>query len=298
MKDSLSSSLEEHKTHGGIDFPLNVYYTILGKTEKDLYLHWHKEMEFIYIKSGSGLFYIDLSPISVKEGDILIVPPFSLHSGKPHNNFCECKTLVFNLSLLKTSSADTISVKYINPIIEKKYTFPLVISKENQEYKNIADAFLVIVEYYEKQIFGYEMEIKAKLFQLFSIFFQKHIIKINENDNYIEQKSEKIKSILEYVAKYYKSNITVTEVANYLDYSENHFCRFFKSQTGSTFVDYLNSFRLNAAQNLLLTTNKSVTQIALESGYNNLSYFIRIFKKMYSCTPYQFRKFNINSNTM
>lgn len=290
------AQLEEHINHKRIDFPINIYYTHFGKIIKDLYLHWHKEFEITYVISGEGIFYTDLRPIYVKKGDIMIIPPLSLHSGKPLKDFCECKTLVFSLDFLKTNAADSISMKYLNPISERAYNFPLLISKESPAYKNILESFRNITKTYEKQEFAFELLIKSELIKILYTLFNSDMVELNMNEKDFEKKSEKIKSIIAYVKKHYKSNITITEVANYLDYSENYFCRFFKNQTGLTFVEYLNSVRLNAAANLLHNSDKPITDIALESGFDNLSYFIRIFKKKFIVTPLKYRQYIRNNS--
>lgn len=290
------AQLEEHINHKRIDFPINIYYTHFGKIIKDLYLHWHKEFEITYVISGEGIFYTDLRPIYVKKGDIMIIPPLSLHSGKPLKDFCECKTLVFSLDFLKRSSADSISMKYINPVNEGQYKFPLLIDKKNDIYKSILESFKTITATYEKQDFAFELLIKSELIKMIYNMFNSKLVELNISENDLEKKSEKIKSIITYVKKHYKSNITITEVANYLDYSENYFCRFFKNQTGLTFVEYLNSVRLNSAANLLHNSDKAITDIALECGFDNLSYFIRIFKKKFIVTPLKYRQYIRNNS--
>lgn len=287
--------LEEHIKHKRIDFPINIYYTHFGKIIKDLYLHWHKEFEISYVMSGEGIFYTDLRPIYVKKGDIMIIPPLSLHSGKPLKDYCECKTLVFSLDFLKTNAADSISMKYLNPISERAYNFPLLINKDNSAYKSVLDSFKNITKTYEKKDFAFELLIKSELMKILYTMFSNELVELNITENDLEKKSEKIKSIIDYVKRHYKSNITITEVANYLDYSENYFCRFFKNQTGLTFVEYLNSVRLNTAANLLHNSDKAITDIALECGFDNLSYFIRIFKKKFIVTPLKYRQYIRNN---
>ena len=115
MKEIAITQLKEDRLHGELNFPLEVYYTILGKIDKELFLHWHKEIELIYIKSGEGVFNINLESISVTKGDILIIPPIALHSGKA-NGFCECSTIVLNLNLLKSDILDKVFIKYLRPI--------------------------------------------------------------------------------------------------------------------------------------------------------------------------------------
>lgn len=290
-------NLEEHIKHQKLDLPISYYLTNFGKDIKDLYLHWHKEFEITLVSGGEGVFYTDLTPIEVKKGDILIIPPFALHSGKPINGFCQCKTLVFSLDLLKTNTADTISLKYLTPIMERYYQFPLIITKENKGYKEILNSFLSILKNFNEPQFSYELLIKAEFFRIFSLFF-KYDIAIKDN-NYRDslEKSDKIKSVMEYVKKNYQSKITITEVANFSSYSEHHFCRYFKAQTGMTFIEYLNSIRLNEAAILLSETEKAITDIAYETGFDNLSYFIKIFKKKYIVTPLKYRNYIVNYKT-
>jgi AraC-like DNA-binding protein len=72
--------------------------------------------------------------------------------------------------------------------------------------------------------------------------------------------------------------------------SEGHFCRIFKSITFKTPVDYLNYYRTTKAQDMLLNSNKKVLEVSMDVGFNNLSYFINIFKKNTGYTPSLFRK--------
>ena len=82
---------------------------------------------------------------------------------------------------------------------------------------------------------------------------------------------------------------TVQEAADYCGYSTSYFMRFFKSFTGSTFITYLNTCRLQKAEELLLTSQYSVLEISGMSGFENHSYFIRLFKRCDGITPCQYR---------
>ena len=72
--------------------------------------------------------------------------------------------------------------------------------------------------------------------------------------------------------------------------SDGHFCRMFKKYTFKTPVQYMNSVRLSAAMDLLTRTDRKVLDIALDTGFNSLSYFIGVFKQGLGCTPTQFRR--------
>lgn len=85
--------------------------------------------------------------------------------------------------------------------------------------------------------------------------------------------------------------ITIADIAaTPLIFPESHFMRYFKETMGTSFVDYLRDYRLTIASRLLTTSDSSILDIAAESGFENLSYFNRVFKQKYSMTPRQFRK--------
>ena len=85
------------------------------------------------------------------------------------------------------------------------------------------------------------------------------------------------------------NRISVADIAATVDFSESHFMRYFKETMGTSFVDYLRDYRLTMASRLLTTSDSAILDIASETGFDNLSYFNRVFKKKYGMTPRQFR---------
>ena len=75
-----------------------------------------------------------------------------------------------------------------------------------------------------------------------------------------------------------------------IDLSENHFMRFFKQTLGVSFVTYLRNYRLTKAEEMLYTTDASILDIAQDSGFQNVSYFIREFRNKYGETPLKYRR--------
>jgi transcriptional regulator GlxA family with amidase domain len=102
--------------------------------------------------------------------------------------------------------------------------------------------------------------------------------------------SEKIKKVYNYVQANYNKKIKVEEVASLVDLSVVSFSRLIKQRTGKTFIDFLNELRLGYATRLLIESNKTVTEICYECGFNNISNFNRIFKKSQGYTPSEFRE--------
>lgn len=100
---------------------------------------------------------------------------------------------------------------------------------------------------------------------------------------------EKMKQIIKYIENNYAEKITIEDMARELGLSQSHFMKFFKNTMGTTFIDYLNEYRLTMASRLLISSESSILDIAAEVGFDNLSYFNRLFKKRFAATPREYR---------
>lgn len=105
------------------------------------------------------------------------------------------------------------------------------------------------------------------------------------NQNY----SNYVKEAISYTRENYAKIEKISEVADHLNINTEYFCRLFKSEVGVTFVTYLTNMRMTRAMELLKNSNMKVYEVANEVGYNNLSYFSRLFKKAYNKNPFKFR---------
>lgn len=99
-----------------------------------------------------------------------------------------------------------------------------------------------------------------------------------------------IKALHDYADAFYNKEITVTSIANLYGINKKYAGRVFKNNTGMSFSEYLNTPRINAAKNLLITTKAAIIDISLEVGYNGTSYFNRVFKNLTGCSPNEYRK--------
>ncbi|MDC3416069.1 response regulator [Aquibacillus salsiterrae] len=99
-----------------------------------------------------------------------------------------------------------------------------------------------------------------------------------------------IKEAISFVEENYAMELSLKEVANYVHLNPSYFSALFKEQTNLTFSEYLTRFRLQEAKRLLITTNKTVNEIAEDVGYKTTKYFIRLFKEYEQATPSSYRK--------
>lgn len=105
----------------------------------------------------------------------------------------------------------------------------------------------------------------------------------------VTTESRRVKKVTEYVAKNFKNDIRLQELADIAGMTPSAFSRFFKLRTHKSISDYIIDVRLGYAARKLADSTMSIVEICYTSGFNNVSYFNRIFKKKKGCTPTAFR---------
>lgn len=282
--------LKEKVPHGDNLFPLEVheFETDIRLSER-LDCHWHEEFEFLAVTEGGADFHIDATSYRVFAGEVLFVNSNRLHSATSIENMpCSFFATVFSPSLLVGFANDSVQQKYFDPVLNSEISFPEHIKPCAQWEKSIICMLSEIKRVYLKKDAAYELYIKAKLYE---IWYQLCANLNCENRGFTnnDYRVSRIKSILEYIHKNYSREIVLSELAGNFCMSKGYFCRFFKSMVKMSVVDYVNSYRINVSAALLKKTDKEIGEIACMSGFNNISYFNKIFRKYMHRTPTQFR---------
>jgi AraC-like DNA-binding protein len=101
---------------------------------------------------------------------------------------------------------------------------------------------------------------------------------------------DQVKKVYDYVLRNIQENITLETAAEILHMTPGSFCRYFKKRTGKSFIQYLIDIRMSVASQMLSQTEKPISQICIESGYNNLANFNFYFKRTMKLTPSEYRK--------
>jgi YesN/AraC family two-component response regulator len=104
------------------------------------------------------------------------------------------------------------------------------------------------------------------------------------------RKDNRINNIINFINEKYNTNITLSEVASEFNLNYHFLSHCIKDNIGMSFQNYLNKIRLEKATNMIIHSNKNMTEIALMNGFSSTSYFYKVFKKEYNCTPLEYRK--------
>jgi len=263
----------------------NACGTYLSQTNHELHDQWHEFTELVYVTAGVVDQRINGQTYTMKQGDLAFINGLDLHSLYPYPNM-HIKLLIIQIppsfiSLYYRESWNNRIVSNYFPYKEDE--------KINIELQECVKS--VIEEFTDKKIaHGYFLA--SYMYKLLGIIFRSTQLIESGKEEYIQQKIllEKISPAIEYIYKNFNNKISVNHLALLTGMCNQHFCKCFKRATKYTFTQYLNDIRVLSAQELLLTTDRNVTEIAFSAGFSSISYFNRVFKRKCGLSPLEFRR--------
>ena len=288
--------LKESRKHGDIFLPISKYRMDISNSKMVLDCHWHEELELFKILKGRFRFQIASQYFDVQEGDLLFINSGELHSAMAEQNgdFVYL-AVVFSPDMLEGPANDKIQLEYLSPLLDGTLTVQRIFQQKTPQENNLQNCFNQIYALLEEKPRAYEITVKANLFFLLSQLVQTNSIQTQPNNRRDTATAESIKNAISYMQDNYQKSMTVAILAKHCNLSEGHFCRMFKRYTMKTPIAYMNCFRLTKAAELLESTDRKILDIALDSGFNSLSYFVNVFHESMGCTPSEFRRKSNNS---
>lgn len=290
--------LHETKTHGMLTFPYTAYNGNLPEYLPSVPLHWHDEMEFIYVTGGSGIVTISSVPYTVKPGDIVVVLPQIVHSIKRHpDRQLEYFNILFRFSLLNASENDICYRKYFKPLYDHTKSVPVFLGEGTALNRQIRPHLSYLTETREGRDVEDELMVKSSLFAVIS-HLSRHSYPVSNSELTLQNTYDKLKKVLLHVQEHYETDISVSAAANMCGFSSSYFMKLFKDLTGKSFSQYLKNYRLEMAAKQLADGDEKIIHIASDAGFRNLSYFTRAFTDKYGVSPSAYRKKNKMINTI
>lgn len=272
-------SYREEKKHGTFDFPIEFYHVGPTHPRYEMSYHWHIEYEIIRILKGEFLMTIGEEEFLARAGDIIFVKGGLLHGGIPVKCMYEC--IVFNLDALMTSSpaGDRLLKKIRDDSIQVLNHFP----KPDPELMRITERMFGQMKI---QAEGHELIVIGAFYEFFGyVLERRHYIITQDISTKEGRRIEHLKRALEVIENSYPDCITLDDLAKAAGMNSKYFCRYFREMTHRTPIDYLNYYRIEQACFKLATSNSSIADVGMSCGFNDVSYFIKTFKKYKGMTP-------------
>lgn len=252
--------------------------------------HWHEQLEILYFVTGKAVVECNSIPFEASPGDLIIVNSNELHNCYNPGN--ELTYICFNIdpSLIQSSFVDSCEMKYISPIENNMILFKNLVHNDSGIVKFIKN----VIREYEKKDIAYELVIKACIYNLLAILIRDYATRIVSQAEYEKKlmNLERLKKVFNHIEANYNEKINMEELYHMTGLSSYYFCRLFKKVTGKTTNEYIINYRLNKAEYLLNSSDMNITEIALSTGFNDINYFSRLFKKYKKISPTKVRKGN------
>lgn len=264
-------------------------YFYRAKSEFDFPLHYHDEVELNFIKNARGAKRIIGDHVEeIGDIELALVGP-----GMPHGWFG---------SGFKKNQIEEITIQFHKDFFDEKF-----LQKNQLSFiRNMLIRSLRGILFSTETILRLEPRIYGlgkkqgfdSVLELMSIM---HDLSISRDFRILSgagfsdtevfsYNSRRIEKVMEFIHTSFNKQISLGEAAKIASMTESAFSRFFKLRTGMTFIDCLTEVRLGHASRMLISTTKTIAEIAYSCGFNNISNFNRIFRKKKSCTPRELRE--------
>lgn len=250
--------------------------------------HGHNYMEFMYVFSGSITHLIGKETVTLERGDILFLNKHIRHSILRADTQDIGLNFILSDAFLQMTMQNGIGNPVLKSFIEENFSqygegeYLYFKTKDNFPIRNLIDNLIYAVVKRSQELYG---GLVSLLFSYLSYYGDT----LHNKSRFSSPDARFLKAVLGYLEGNYRT-ATLCGLAEIMGYHEAYLSRRIRLVTGSSFRELLQEKRLACAANLLSTTNLTVENIIHAVGYENQSYFHRMFRARYGATPHRYRK--------
>lgn len=284
---NIDEQLEEHLNYRSIGFSI-IPYTIeyIYDRYDFMPLHWHNELQINWVYEGELDFLINGDSVKVDRGQILFINRKKFHSSRTISQDAKTLCINFDLDFLHPS----IVQDYLQPLLEQDnltyYTLPLTQLFENYLETVLAD----IPQESSDLVRETESANYLQITNFINLVLENIVLKHSKNTNTVDTNdSHDLNLLLTYIHNNYHEKIKINDLTQQIHMSKTYCNELFQKYTHQSPVQYIMAYRLQTAQELILTTDKSISEIAENCGFSTLSYFVAQFRLKYKLSPLKFR---------
>lgn len=289
----MSYFYEARATKNGVPLSVQVLHRRLpdGTSHKHP-LHYHDYTELLFGLTGAARVLIGADTLPLTPGDMIVI-----HNGVPHNVIaesdeeCTYTVVKFLPQILFAGEQSYSEYAYAFLLMENTPGRRILFSAGSLQDTDIAERFARLEEEFFSQAFGYELALRAEVTAI--VLFILRRWQKEDPARFAALDVGRQRQILRRAISYIKENyavLTEGEVAAAVGVTPAYLSRVFRRGMHTTFSDFLGTVRLGEAERLLLTTDKSVTEIAETVGFSTAAYFISLFRKTHEETPARYRR--------
>ena len=239
-------------------------------------------MEVLLTIDGTVTDTVEDTVYQVRKGEVLIIPPDTPHSLSMEEGSSRYLFLFEPDAIMSMRDIKSIAM-YFNK--------PFHLRDGSEAHVRIRELLLRARDAYEKREMMWNTVCYSCILRIYATLGQQYLsgVRPRTDDGLRNMDSEVITAVMTYINNHYREELSLEDVARFAGFSRYYFSRSFKRQTGYSFKDYLCQKRLQVAMDLLIRTNHSMRDVAIESGFGSVATFNRVFREKKGCTPTQYR---------
>lgn len=277
--------------------PVDVLF-LTGYGGQDVRMNRHGYFEVLYLCSGTAECRIQDRLLPINEGDLVVIGSTLYHRIECHRSApATIAALFFEPDLIRCDGSSD-SAEYLTPFLLQDSEFPHIVPAETGIPRQVLDMMLRIRTELPASSTRARLAVRTYLKMLLLLLVNQYAPYAGTVEIFQRQQRalDRLRPLFRYLGENCDDAIQVQKAARICAMSESHFMSFFKHVTGSSFMKYLNHYRVARAQSLLTSSDESLASISQKVGFCDQSYFGIVFRKIVGTTPAIYRRRFRNEN--
>lgn len=236
--------------------------------------NWHDNTEFLHCTYGEGIVNCDSNIIRMTEGDTVVINARCLHSISS-DTLIKYHCLIVDNSFFTDNGIDIKRISFSEKIIDNTAA---------QKMAHIASCMS------DKDTPLHTALIRLAVLDYICYITENYSYDITAERNNLSKSYSAVLDAIDYINNHFAEKLSLEDISSRAGFSKYHFTRIFKENTGVTVIEHINARRCDNAGLLLRETQKPISEISFECGFENPSYFAKAFSKFYGILPSEYRK--------
>lgn len=265
--------------------------------------HWHHYLEVVFVLSGKLDMLLNGNYHTMGAGTIVFINSQVVHafSGNKQGN-PRVVVLKFDKEILlppfRSREFLFLHLLMFNQVGDPESS--RILTLEESIADELHSHMRKVLKEHEEQKLGYELAMRTGISQIFLFILRQGYPDLAEMAAHFKEEQSsmwELKRMADYITEHFREPLSVRKAAKACNMSYSYFSRQFKNVFGKSFVEFLNFIRVMEAEKILLSTNRTITDIALEVGFTNTSYFIRHFQLIRGMSPKKYKNMLMDKMT-
>lgn len=262
----------------------DVFFNVLWHNRDYTAPHWHNGLEILYLLEGSEDCYLgEEECIRMKTGDFLVINSRVVHSVQCPR---QCKEMLIQIPypMMKRFIPQIDGLEFVCEKITGR--------KHRMDTFMVERALSALAELHPFRSPEETLEFYSRMYHLLAVLVKDFSVSVTSDKMEISEKyMERLGMITSYVKEHYTEEISLQEIARLVSLNPDYFTRFFKKYMGMTFLDYVNSVRMEHVVRDLQRTDLSVQKLLEIHGFTNYKLFMKMYKSRFESTPGKMRRY-------